>query len=110
VPDGEPLAVESVGFAPGAQEAVSAAWEASRKGGRGSLFATAAEFVALVEEALCRDIRSAHQRQRPAGACDEEGTGFWRVVLDGVNVGYRLDDATGRSVTITDAHVQVQVS
>jgi hypothetical protein len=106
VPDGEePLAVESVGFAPGAQEAVSAAWEASRKGGRGSLFATAAEFVALVEEALCRDIRSAHQRQRPAGACDEEGTGFWRVLLDGVNVGYSVDD--GRSVTITDAHVQV---
>ena len=107
--------MESVGFAPGAQEAVTAAWEASRQGGRGSLFDTAAAFLALVEEALGRDIRSAHQRQRPAvpgggapqvSSDEQEGRGHWRVVLEGVNVGYSLDDATGRSVTITDAYVQ----
>jgi len=34
--------------------------------------------------------------------------GQWRVILDGVNVGYSLDD--GGCVTITDAHIHIAVT
>jgi len=130
----EPLATAGVRCAPGADAALRAAWAAAEAGRRAAarpasrapgeaappphtpLFGSGDEFAALVEEVLCRDIRATHQRAAAAAggveAAPEEGgegerggsCGRWRVVLDGVNVGYDVD-ALG-TVVITDAHVQ----
>ena len=96
------------------------------------LYEDADGFTALVLEVLGRDIRSAHQRERApmqppqqqsqqqeaatddapqtqpgdaAAPADDAAVrrGRWRVVLDGVNVGYELDAAG--CVTVTDAEV-----
>jgi hypothetical protein len=127
VPDGaEPLALGGVALGEGASDALAAAWSgACRLGrrrdgaGRAPLYDDAADFEALVIEVLARDIRSAHQRERAATAAGVSESasadaplpppsplpprGRWRVVLDGVNVGYEVDAAG--VVTVTDAEV-----
>jgi len=127
VPDGEPLAVAGVRFAPGAAHALASEWAAAmeqRAHPSPPLFDTADQFVQLVVQTLSRDIRSAHQRQRspvmaqagesaaadPQPEADElqPARGQWRVILDAVNVGYSLDD--GGCVTITDAHIHIAVT
>ena len=103
-PGDEPLALTGVVFDPGAEEALAAAWRAAP---RASLYPDVLSFLALVREALGRDIRSVTQRLQvpgrhahggsaaldlnpssgqPAGS----GSGFWRVVLDGVEVAYDI--------------------
>ena len=124
MPDGaEPLALGGVALGEGARDALAGVWEAAcrlgrrRDGaGRAPLYDAAADFEALVIEVLGRDIRSAHQRERSASAPAPAGVaapplppptapprGRWRVVLDGVNVGYEVDAAG--VVTVTDAEV-----
>jgi hypothetical protein len=82
------------------------------------LFDSAAAFIDLVQQVLSRDIRATHVREAAAAAAaaaeppllpeppaeEVRGSsrGRWRVVLDGVNVGYDID---GRGVVkVTDAH------
>ncbi len=126
----EPLAVGDVTLAPGGGAALAAAWAAARDAPprapppgvpplrrRAPLYPDAPAFEQLVIEVLGRDIRSAHQRERGGAAADAGAAsdanaaaaaaaprrGRWRVVLDGVNVGYELDSAG--NVCVTDAEV-----
>ncbi|KAL6771006.1 CGL87 [Auxenochlorella protothecoides x Auxenochlorella symbiontica] len=115
--DGEPLALAGVRFAEGARGALEAAW--GRAGRRVPLCSGPAAFLALVCEALGRDIRSVTQRvrlpaRRAAGGSQAldltpvtpggEAAGFWRVALDGVEVAYDVvqegSEAGGRPVVI----------
>lgn len=105
----EPLTIVSVEWARGAFRRLSEVWE--RRGAEKSLYASSAEFCAFCEQALSRDIRSAHRRlSRDAdvdveidaettsgvvetSAAAENGSetepaGKWEVVLDGVSVRY----------------------
>ncbi len=104
-----------VRFAPGAADALSSAWAASAAARPPPLYDTAAAFTQLVCEVLSRDIRSAHQRERGAdgGAAAQQlpahdaalpARGTWRVILDGVNVGYELDAAGCVVVTDVEKH------
>ena len=56
----EPLTIVSVEWARGAFRRLSEVWE--RRGAEKSLYASSAEFCAFCEQALSRDIRSAHRR------------------------------------------------
>uniref|UniRef100_A0A7S0SMQ8 TsaA-like domain-containing protein n=1 Tax=Mantoniella antarctica TaxID=81844 RepID=A0A7S0SMQ8_9CHLO len=63
MPGGEPLQLAAVRWAPGARESVRQTWEA-RGGVRRSLYHTADDVALFIEQALSRDIRSAHQRKK----------------------------------------------
>ena len=116
-PDGaEPLAVACVRMAASVKGELESAWGAAcARRAAPPLYDHAAQYTALVEEVLSRDIRSAHQRERSRAEREAEGgtaaaedaqpaaVGRWRVTLDGVNVGYEVD-ARGE-VTVTDARL-----
>ena len=112
----EPLAVACVRMAAGVRGELEGAWGAAcARRAAPPLYDHAAQFTALVEDVLSRDIRSAHQRERGRARGEAEGgaaaaedaqpaaVGKWRVTLDGVNVGYEVD-ARGE-VTVTDARL-----
>ena len=72
-PGGEPLRLSSVAWAPEARDALRAAW-AARGGARRSLYDNVDDLALFVEQALSRDIRSAHQRKQSGVAHDTCGT------------------------------------
>jgi len=102
----EPLLIASVNWAEGSKEALHAVWvERNERNERRldrSLYVSGDEFCAFVVQALSRDIRSAHQRQKQNEVVEEtelsttEDTenmsntvnGEWEVVLDGISVRY----------------------
>lgn len=63
LPEGEPLKLATVSWAPEARRSVIDVWE-SRGGAKRSLYDNADDLLLFVEEALARDIRSAHQRKK----------------------------------------------
>jgi len=79
----EPLHVASVVFAVGAEDQLAEGW---RKVEKRSLYASAGDYTALVQQALSRDIRSVHQRTAPTAA----EAPLYHVVLEGVEVAYRI--------------------
>eukprot|EP00873_Tetraselmis_striata_P004981 jgi/Tetstr1/425245/TSEL_015700.t1 len=92
--DDEPLFVASVSFREGAKHSLAQAWQRASKR---SLYRTAQDFIALVAQALSRDIRSVHQRS--GGAPDGGAAPLYHVVLEGIEVAYRVD---------ADSQVEVQ--
>jgi hypothetical protein len=117
----EPLHIGSLRVPPGAEAALQSAW---RKRGRHSLYPSFQQYLQLVREVLARDIRSVTQRIKvprrtqhggPAalssgGGCEaapEQGAaagaatgsapdeGYWKVVLDGVQIGYDVVEGSG---------------
>jgi|TARA_B110000977_G_scaffold170354_1_gene220980 hypothetical protein len=86
-PTGEPLQIASVEFVQGAEEVIKQVW--NRRGGvKKSLYESGDEFLEFCTQALARDIRSFHQRKREEIEKDDDGTGKWEVVLDGISVRY----------------------
>lgn len=92
-PNGEPLLIASVEFEQGAEACIREVWRARNSGMKKgtafrSLYQSGEEFCAFCKQALQRDIRSFHQRER-VDLENEVGTqGKWEVVLDGISVRY----------------------
>lgn len=104
----ETLAIGRVELDETAQASLATAWNLvqSRRKPSARLYDTVDEFLELVKGALARDIRSVTQRQKvpdrhsrgASGALDlaagehesmqKETSGFWKVVLDGVEISY----------------------
>lgn len=84
LPGGEPLKLASVRWARGARECVQSEWTA-RGGARRSLYDDADDVTLFVEQALSRDIRSAHRRRG-----DEHASAKWEVMLDGIVIRYAV--------------------
>lgn len=83
---GEPLKLSAVKWAPDARQRLQDIWTA-RGGARRSLYHSAEELMMFVEQALSRDIRSAHQRLQGATS---DSVGKFEVILDGVSMRYDL--------------------
>jgi hypothetical protein len=98
VAEDEPLHSFQVTVTPAAEASLEECWH-TRRGA--SVYDTYAAFRALVVQVLARDFRSVAQRikvpRRAAtttlGAGEIEKGGKWHVVLDGIDVGYDIDDA-----------------
>ena len=104
LPGGEPLKLASVTWAPGAREHVQNTWNA-RGGARKSLYDDADDLTLFVEQALSRDIRSAHQRHRFSPGTEEQNSEVhsaqkWEVILDGIAI--RYDILAGGEVVIAN--------
>ncbi|KAL4447380.1 hypothetical protein ABPG77_007413 [Micractinium sp. CCAP 211/92] len=117
--DDEPLLIGQLVVPPAAEEALRRCWV--RLGTR-SLYRSFEEYRQLVAEVLSRDIRSVTQRikvpQRAqhggpaalsstAGAglgtadqqqASEQGEGFWKVVLDGIQISYDVEEGSSNVV------------
>ena len=118
LPGGEPLKLASVRWAPRARECVQNMWKA-RGGARRSLYDNADDLTLFIEQALSRDIRSAHQRRRNEGDeedssfaddeknCDDGASAKWQVILDGILI--RYDIMTGGEVVIAESHDDTSV-
>lgn len=111
----EPLRIGSLHVPPGAEAALHSAWH---QRGRHSLYPSFQQYLQLVREVLARDIRSVTQRikvprrerhggaaalssgnaatQQAAGAalCSDTSEGYWKVVLDGVEIGYDVEEGS----------------
>lgn len=109
----EPLGTFRVNLLLAADEALRRCWDARK---RATLYVRYEDYKALVLEVLSRDIRSVTQRikvperrqnKRGVPTLDDDSSGRWHVILDGIDVVYEIDDENA-TITVCDAATDVR--